>query len=58
MRSASNLILQKVGARLWIARIMITWGVLAAGMALVTGRARSMYAPSAGRRGWPDFSPA
>jgi MFS transporter, ACS family, tartrate transporter len=33
----SNLILQKVGARLWIARIMITWGVLAAGMALVTG---------------------
>ena len=38
----SNLILQKVGARLWIARIMITWGVLAAGMALVTGRARSI----------------
>ncbi len=33
----SNLILQKVGARLWIARIMITWGVLAAGMALVKG---------------------
>ena len=33
----SNLILQKVGARLWIGRIMITWGVLAAGMALVTG---------------------
>jgi len=33
----SNLILQKVGARLWIARIMITWGVLAAGMAMVTG---------------------
>jgi len=33
----SNLLLQKIGARLWIARIMITWGVLAAGMALVTG---------------------
>src|ERR1700676_2755826 len=33
----SNLILQKVGARLWIARIMITWGVSAAGMAWVTG---------------------
>src|SRR5580700_6169778 len=33
----SNLLLQKVGARLWIARIMITWGVLAAGMALVKG---------------------
>src|SRR5258708_11008769 len=38
----SNLILQKVGARLWIARIMITWGVLAAGMAWVTGP-RSFY---------------
>jgi len=38
----SNLILQKLGARLWIARIMITWGVLAAGMALVTGP-RSFY---------------
>ena len=38
----SNLILQKVGARVWIARIMITWGVLAAAMALVTGP-RSFY---------------
>ena len=24
----SNLILQRVGARRWIARIMVTWGVL------------------------------
>jgi len=31
----SNLILTKVGARRWIARIMITWGVLAAGMMFV-----------------------
>jgi MFS transporter, ACS family, tartrate transporter len=38
----SNLLLEKVGARRWIARIMITWGVLAAGMALVTGPA-SLY---------------
>jgi MFS transporter, ACS family, tartrate transporter len=38
----SNLALEKVGARRWIARIMITWGVLAAGMALVTGP-RSLY---------------
>ena len=38
----SNLLLQKIGARRWIARIMISWGVLAAGMALVTG-ARSFY---------------
>ncbi|WP_293904542.1 MFS transporter [Phenylobacterium sp.] len=31
----SNMILAKVGARRWIARIMITWGVLAMGMAFV-----------------------
>jgi MFS transporter, ACS family, tartrate transporter len=33
----SNLALQKVGARRWIARIMITWGLVTMGMALVTG---------------------
>jgi len=33
----SNLAMQKVGARLWIARIMISWGIVAAGMALVVG---------------------
>lgn len=31
----SSLILTKVGARRWIARIMITWGIVAAGMSLV-----------------------
>jgi MFS transporter, ACS family, tartrate transporter len=31
----SNLMLHKVGARRWIARIMITWGVLSAGMAFI-----------------------
>ena len=39
----SNLVLARVGARLWIARIMISWGVLAMAMALVTGP-RSLYA--------------
>jgi ACS family tartrate transporter-like MFS transporter len=39
----SNLLLEKVGARVWIARIMITWGFLAAGTAFVVG-ARSFYA--------------
>jgi len=29
--------MEKVGARLWIARIMITWGLLAGATALVTG---------------------
>ena len=33
----SNIIMEKVGARLWIARIMISWGLLAAATAFVTG---------------------
>ena len=33
----SNLILARVGARLWIARIMITWGVLSVAMMYVSG---------------------
>lgn len=33
----SNLILHRVGARLWLTRIMVTWGLVAAGMALVQG---------------------
>ena len=33
----SNVAMEKVGARLWIARIMISWGVLAGLMAVVTG---------------------
>ncbi|QDX29439.1 MFS transporter [Dickeya poaceiphila] len=32
----SNLILQRVGARIWIARIMISWGLLSAGTMFVT----------------------
>ena len=31
----SNVILERVGARMWIARIMITWGLLSAAMMLV-----------------------
>jgi MFS transporter, ACS family, tartrate transporter len=38
----SNLLLEKIGARIWIARIMITWGFLAAGTAFVVGP-RSFY---------------
>src|SRR2546423_1357713 len=33
----SNIILEKVGARLWIARIMITWGLISAATAFATG---------------------
>jgi len=33
----SNLILVRVGARLWIARIMITWGIVSVAMMFVSG---------------------
>ncbi|MEP9349979.1 MFS transporter [Xanthobacter sp. KR7-225] len=33
----SNLVLEKVGARLWICRIMLTWGLISAATAFVTG---------------------
>src|SRR5262245_59724673 len=33
----SNLIMQRVGARFWISRIMLTWGAVLVAMALVRG---------------------
>jgi len=33
----SNLLMSKYGARRWIARIMLSWGLIAAGTAFVTG---------------------
>ena len=33
----SNLAMEKVGARLWIARIMITWGLVGIGTAFIVG---------------------
>ena len=33
----SNLILHRVGARIWIARIMVTWGLISGSMAFVQG---------------------
>jgi ACS family tartrate transporter-like MFS transporter len=38
----SNLILVRVGARRWLARIMISWGIVVGGMAFVSG-AHSLY---------------
>jgi len=38
----SNMILARVGARLWIARIMITWGVVSMAMMFITS-ARMFY---------------
>lgn len=31
----SNVIMTRIGARIWIARIMITWGIVSAGLSLV-----------------------
>jgi predicted MFS family arabinose efflux permease len=39
----SNLAMQKVGARLWIARIMISWGLVSAATAFISGP-HSFYA--------------
>lgn len=33
----SNLAMERVGARIWIARIMVTWGLVGIGSAFVTG---------------------
>src|SRR5271169_2496743 len=34
----SNILLEKVGARLWIARIMITWGIISSAMIFVNSK--------------------
>jgi ACS family tartrate transporter-like MFS transporter len=39
----SNLILERIGARRWIARIMIGWGIVSMAMMFVTGQ-KSFYA--------------
>ncbi|MBU1443843.1 MAG: MFS transporter [Gammaproteobacteria bacterium] len=39
----SNMILHKVGPRIWIARILVTWGIISCGMAAVQGQS-SFYA--------------
>lgn len=40
----SNVIMERVGARLWMARIMITWGLVSGATALVVGPASFMVA--------------
>lgn len=39
----SNLVMHKVGARVWMARIMVSWGLVASAQALIQGEA-SLYA--------------
>ncbi len=33
----SNMMMHKVGARIWIARIMVTWGLISCAMAFIQG---------------------
>src|ERR671937_590402 len=33
----SNLIMERVGARIWMARILVTWGVISSAMMFLTG---------------------
>ena len=49
----SNLILHRVGARVWIARIMFTWGIISGAMAFVQGTDESLCPalPARRRRG-------
>ena len=35
----SNLIMERVGARIWIARILVTWGIISVAMMFVRGPA-------------------
>ena len=39
----SNLVLERIGARRWIAFLMVVWGIVSASSALITGE-RSLYA--------------
>ena len=55
----SNLMLEKVGARVWMCRIMLTWGLVSMATAFVTDRVRLLCAAlSAGRWRRPGFIPA
>ena len=38
----SNIILHRVGANIWLARIMFTWGLVSMGMAFVSGDRKSV----------------
>ena len=54
----SNLALHKFGARRWIARIMITWGVISSCMMFVQGGRASTRCASCSAWPRPASSPA
>lgn len=47
----SNLVMHRVGARIWMSRIMVTWGLVATGSALPRGSPASTSSGSC--LGWP-----
>ncbi len=47
----SNLLLHRVGAKLWMCRIMVTWGLVSAAMALAHSATTFCVALSVGRGG-------
>ena len=53
----SNLIMDKVGARLWLARIMVTWGIASAATAAVIGPTHSCWCASFWAPARPGCSP-
>jgi hypothetical protein len=53
----SNLIMYRVGARLWIARIMISWGLLSACFVFVKTPFWFLYASISARRSGGRFLP-
>ncbi len=48
----SNLLMHRIGARIWIARIMITWGILSAMFMFVETQSHSLRAVFADKRVW------
>ena len=54
----SNLMLEKIGARAWMCRIMVTWGLLSMACAFVQGRCPFMCCVSCWARRRPGFIPA
>src|ERR1700749_1914680 len=44
----SNIFLERVGARVWIARIMITWGMISGAFAFIPSIAAATGLPSTG----------
>lgn len=54
----SNMILHRVGPRVWIARIMVSWGIVSCAMAFIQGRGASTSCASSSGSRRPVSRPA